>query len=63
MKVLHAIGSVSQRKYDQSNLGGLLRAAGLLGVVFFAGMLIMAYNVFKTVTAQKPAPVAVLDPA
>jgi cytochrome c oxidase cbb3-type subunit 1 len=33
------------------------------GVVFFAGMLIMAYNVYKTVSAQKPAPVAVLDPA
>jgi len=32
------------------------------GVVFFAGMLIMAYNVIKTVSAQKPAPVAVLDP-
>jgi len=26
-------------------------------------MLIMAFNVWKTVTEQKPAPVAVLDPA
>jgi cytochrome c oxidase cbb3-type subunit 1 len=33
------------------------------GLVFFTGMLIMAYNVWKTVTEQKPAPVAVLDPA
>jgi cytochrome c oxidase cbb3-type subunit 1 len=32
------------------------------GLVFFAGMLIMAYNVFKTVSAQKPAPVDVIDP-
>jgi cbb3-type cytochrome oxidase subunit 1 len=31
--------------------------------VFFSGMLVMAYNVFKTVTQQKPVPVAVLDPA
>jgi cytochrome c oxidase cbb3-type subunit 1 len=33
------------------------------GLVFFTGMLIMAYNVWKTVSEQKPAPVAVLDPA
>ena len=33
------------------------------GLVFFSGMLVMAYNVFKTVTQQKPVPVAVLDPA
>jgi len=33
------------------------------GLVFFSGMLIMAYNVWKTVSEQKPAPVAVLDPA
>jgi cbb3-type cytochrome oxidase subunit 1 len=31
--------------------------------VFFTGMLIMAFNVWKTVSEQKPAPVAVLDPA
>ena len=33
------------------------------GLVFFTGMLIMAFNVWKTVSEQKPAPVAVLDPA
>ena len=33
------------------------------GLVFFAGMLIMAYNVWKTVSDKKPVPVAVLDPA
>ena len=33
------------------------------GLVYFTGMLIMAYNVFKTVGAQKPVPAAVLDPA
>ena len=33
------------------------------GLVFFVGMLVMAYNVWKTVSQQKPVPVAVLDPA
>ena len=33
------------------------------GLVFFSGMLIMAYNVWKTVSDKKPVPVAVLDPA
>ena len=34
-----------------------------LYLLFFAGMLIMAYNVWKTVSDKKPVPVAVLDPA
>ncbi len=33
------------------------------GLVFFVGILIMAYNVFKTVSAGKAEPVAVMDPA
>jgi cytochrome c oxidase cbb3-type subunit 1 len=33
------------------------------GLVYFVGMLIMAYNVFKTIGEQKPVPAAVLDPA
>ena len=33
------------------------------GLVFFAGMIIMAYNVWKTVSDKKPIHVAVLDPA
>jgi len=33
------------------------------GLLFFSGMLIMAYNVYKTVSNKKPVPVAVLDPA
>src|SRR5210317_317437 len=33
------------------------------GLLFFSGMLIMAYNVWKTVSDKKPVPVAVLDPA
>ncbi|MEM8814784.1 MAG: cytochrome-c oxidase, cbb3-type subunit I [Pseudomonadota bacterium] len=33
------------------------------GVIFFAGMLIMVYNVYMTVREQKPKPVAVLEPA
>ena len=33
------------------------------GLVFFSGMIIMAYNVWKTVSDKKPVPVAVLDPA
>ena len=33
------------------------------GLVFFSGMLIMAYNVWKTVSDKKPVPIAVLDPA
>ena len=35
----------------------------LRGLIFFSGMLIMAYNVWKTVSDKKPVPVAVLDPA
>jgi len=38
-----------------------LRLVG--GLLFFSGMLIMAYNVWKTVSDKKPVPVAVLDPA
>ena len=33
------------------------------GMLFLAGMFIMVYNVWKTVVAQKPAAVAVMDPA
>ena len=33
------------------------------GLVFFSGMLIMAYNVWKTVSDKKPVAVAVLEPA
>ncbi len=33
------------------------------GLVFFSGMIIMAYNVIKTVSDKKPVPVAVMDPA
>ena len=33
------------------------------GLLFFGGMLIMAYNVWKTISDKKPVPVAVLDPA
>jgi cytochrome c oxidase cbb3-type subunit 1 len=33
------------------------------GLVFFPGMIIMAYNVWKTISNNKPAPVAVMDPA
>jgi cytochrome c oxidase cbb3-type subunit 1 len=33
------------------------------GLLFFSGMLIMAYNVWKTVSDKKPVPIAVLDPA
>jgi len=38
-----------------------LRLVG--GLLFFSGMLIMAYNVWKTISDKKPVPVAVLDPA
>ncbi len=38
-----------------------LRLVG--GLIFFAGMLVMAYNVYKTVAGTKPVPVAVLEPA
>jgi len=33
------------------------------GLLFFGGMLIMAYNVWKTISDKKPVPVAVLGPA
>jgi cytochrome c oxidase cbb3-type subunit 1 len=33
------------------------------GLLFFSGMLVMVYNVWKTISAQKPALVAVMDPA
>jgi len=33
------------------------------GLVFFSGMIIMAYNVWKTISDRKPVPVAVIDPA
>jgi len=38
-----------------------LRLVG--GILFFSGMLIMVYNVWKTVSDRKPEPVAVLEPA
>ena len=33
------------------------------GLVFFSGMLVMVYNVYKTIADTKPKPVAVLQPA
>jgi cytochrome c oxidase cbb3-type subunit 1 len=33
------------------------------GLVFFSGMLVMVYNVWKTVSDVKPKPVAVVQPA
>jgi cytochrome c oxidase cbb3-type subunit 1 len=33
------------------------------GLLFFSGMIIMAYNVWKTISGKTPVPVAVLDPA
>ncbi|HEX5788366.1 MAG TPA: cytochrome-c oxidase, cbb3-type subunit I [Woeseiaceae bacterium] len=33
------------------------------GLVYFSGMLIMVYNVYRTVRAVRPAPVAVMQPA
>ena len=33
------------------------------GLLYFSGMLIMVYNVWKTVSDKKPEPVAVLEPA
>ena len=33
------------------------------GLVFFSGMLIMVYNVWKTVASERPVPVAVRQPA
>ena len=33
------------------------------GLVYFAGMIVMAYNVWKTVANEKPVPVAVMEPA
>jgi cbb3-type cytochrome oxidase subunit 1 len=33
------------------------------GLVYFVGMVVMAYNVYKTVAKEKPVPVAVMDPA
>ena len=33
------------------------------GLIFFSGMLVMVYNVWKTVSGQKPTPVNVLEPA
>jgi cytochrome c oxidase cbb3-type subunit 1 len=33
------------------------------GLVFFSGMLVMAYNVYKTIAQVKPKPVAVIQPA
>jgi cytochrome c oxidase cbb3-type subunit 1 len=33
------------------------------GLLFFSGMFIMAYNVWKTIGGKKPAAVAVMDPA
>jgi cytochrome c oxidase cbb3-type subunit 1 len=33
------------------------------GLLFFSGMFIMVYNVVKTISAQKPVPVAVMEPA
>jgi cytochrome c oxidase cbb3-type subunit 1 len=33
------------------------------GLIFFSGMLVMAYNVWKTIASAKPVPVPVLQPA
>ena len=33
------------------------------GLLFFSGMLIMVYNVYKTVSERRPEPVPVMDPA
>ena len=33
------------------------------GTVYFFGMCVMAYNVFKTIAKEKPVPVAVMEPA
>jgi len=33
------------------------------GLIFFSGMIVMAYNVWKTISDKKPVPVAVMDPA
>jgi cytochrome c oxidase cbb3-type subunit 1 len=33
------------------------------GLVFFSGMLVMVYNVYKTIAQVKPQPVAVIQPA
>jgi cytochrome c oxidase cbb3-type subunit 1 len=33
------------------------------GLVFFSGMLVMVYNVYKTIAEVKPRPVAVIQPA
>ena len=33
------------------------------GLVFFSGMLIMVYNVYRTVRSVEPQPVAVIEPA
>jgi cytochrome c oxidase cbb3-type subunit 1 len=38
-----------------------LRLVG--GLLFFSGMIIMAYNVWKTISDRKPVPVAVMEPA
>ena len=39
----------------------MLRLLG--GLVFFSGMLVMVYNVWMTVSEQKPSPVDVLEPS
>mgnify|MGYP000415734017 CR=1 FL=1 len=33
------------------------------GLVFFAGMLVMVYNVYRTIRDVEPQPVAVVQPA
>ena len=33
------------------------------GLIFFAGMLVMVYNVYMTIRKVKPEPVAVIQPA
>jgi len=33
------------------------------GLVFFSGMLVMVYNVYKTIADVEPRPVAVIQPA
>jgi cytochrome c oxidase cbb3-type subunit 1 len=33
------------------------------GAVYFFGMCVMAYNVFRTISKEKPVPVAVMEPA
>ena len=60
---LHVITSYSIHYTKLYEVDPYLVFRLLGGLVFFTGMCIMAFNVWKTVSEQKPAPVAVLDPA